>query len=308
MNKLRLLCLLSVATALLAQAPAPPSESSSQPPSLSQEDQDKIIAGMRKAALSYETTLPEFACGRVTRREIRLLPDDSPPANDADPDSKTTVIRLGAWQSLDLTEGKLVWSDNKETDTIIRVNGKRAVPGLQFPKSDDAHGSGVSAFTGILQDIFSESAHAEWKWKESTSRRGLSIYVFEYHVAGENSKRELTAGGVRLTPGFHGLVYADKVTSRILSVTFEADVPVTFPLQDVKGTWEFGETIIGQRFQLMPLQNRWEERGAVDLLKHDPDTPKHDKAAGKGSLATSQMTTEFQACHKYVPDPPAKPE
>jgi hypothetical protein len=252
----------------------------------------KFIAGVRESVLTYVKTLPDFACSRVSRLEVLPYVPPAPPAKGkaAQAAPKTTpppAAEAPAAEVAEVGEDRLTWLNHKDEVS--------APPGA--PKKPIVNTSGVTDFVGLLTDVFSETAHAEFKWKGPAVMRGVPVLVFNYKVAKENSAQEVQAGAAHITVGYQGYAVTDRRTGRILSIGFEAEIPPDFPVQDVKRLFDFGQSLIGGQFVLMPLQSRVQERGSVDLLRDG-------KTGGKSAAVIIQTTTDFQSCHRYVAPPP----
>ena len=352
MKNLRL-CLILVLPVLFAQTPPPaapaeqaaaPGAAPAAPAGPTEEEQAKLIAAIREAALAWEGKLGDFTCNRTGRLEARIVQDakapapapKAPPAKPADPKAppaaasakavpqpatnappKTaaagrgsssppgTGFLVGPWETLQLNEDRATYAGHKESysgnaPAAAAADADRAAsPGKKTPAPPPVlEPAPISAFADLLKGIFTENSHTEFTWKGMVGMRGLPVYVFEYKVAKENSTQELVAGPSHLIVAYHGTIYADRLTRRVMSVSFDADTPADFPEHDVSRVFDFGQVIIAGQFNLLPLKCQMQMRCSLDLL-HD------GKVGGKSPQLMARLTTDFLSYHKYFP--PAAP-
>ncbi len=151
----------------------------------------------------------------------------------------------------------------------------------------------IEEFADLLKGIFSENAHTEFTWKGIIALHNLAANGFEYKVAKENSTQELIAGNSRLTVGYHGEVFADRVTNRVMIASFLADVPADFPEQDVERVFDFGQVVLTGQFNLLPIKCQMQARAALEVLRGE-------KPGAKSPQVLARMTTDFLAHHRYA--------
>ncbi|HWE51331.1 MAG TPA: hypothetical protein VG273_16180 [Bryobacteraceae bacterium] len=314
-------CLLLALPGLFAQAPPPGASTAAAPapappataPGLTEEEQATLIKQIRQAALGWEAQTNDFTCNRTSRLEARNIAEVKPaPPKPSAP--KTTGSKpasaaggkvnpaeteaVGPWQTLQLTEDKAVYSGHKDNYFGGQPNAPVAAavaPAKNAPKPappllDPAP---LSAFAGLLTSIFSEDAHAEFTWKGVLGLRGIPVYVLDYKVAKENSTQEITAAGSKVTVGFHGTVYADSLSRRVMSVSFQPETPPEFPEQDVQRLFDFGQVVIAGQFNLLPIKCQMQVRCSLDMLREG-------KTGGKSPQVIVRMTTDFLSFRKYI--------
>jgi hypothetical protein len=200
------------------------------------EEQRRVLANAREAALEYSRSLPDFICTQNVRRY-----DDVP----------------GTWRLKDTLEVKLSYFEHKEDYQLLTVNGRSSF------RDYETVGGAVSEgeFGSLLRGIFLPQADADFRWERWTMLRGRTAHVFAFRVQPERSTYRITylsgLGANRHdTPtGQHGLVFLDRETHRTLRIVADADhIPADFPVRAVTTVLDFAQTPIGGQSWLLPLR------------------------------------------------------
>ena len=225
-------------------APAPPVAVLQAPDPA---EQKRILDEITQNALSYVDNLPNFMCTQVTRRHI-------------DPTGTEN------WRSDGVIQEHLSYVDHHEDYKVVLVNDQ-AVPGMTHDKVGGNRSSGE--FGSMLEDIFEPSAQARFAWERWATLRGRRMHVFSYRILQPYSKYSIRddASGRTIEPGYHGLIYADSGTLRVMRVTMECDdIPDGFPVQEAKEVLDYDfASISGEKF-LLPLKADLRFRGARALV------------------------------------------
>jgi hypothetical protein len=226
-------------------APAPPAPPK-PPPSL--EEQDRIIKQVREYAISYTDRLPDFLCTQVTRRYV-------------DPTG------MEFWHQEDVLTARLSYAERKENYQLILVNN-RAVYGSNYEALGGAISSGE--FGSMMKEIFEPESQADFHWDHWGKLRGRAAYVFGYRVAQNRSKWHVNYQRTQdIVPGYHGLIYVDQESPAVLRVTLEAELPPTFPLQEVTDTLDYDMATISGHDYMLPLKAVVRMREGKILAKND---------------------------------------
>jgi hypothetical protein len=106
---------------------------------------------------------------------------------------------------------------------------------------------------------------------ERLQRRPLAVY--QYAVRQENSHYRLEYGLSRILTvltAYHGRVYIDPSTGRVLRLTTEVDPPPNFPMRETSTTIDYGFRAIGVEEYLLPVhaEVRTLELPGEETLKH----------------------------------------
>jgi hypothetical protein len=237
-------------TASASLAPPPPPEPKSTVAVLPAPDpleQKRVLADITETALSYVQSLPNFICVQITRRHI-------------DPTKTET------WRSDGVIQERLSYVDHHEDYQVVMVND-RVVTGLTHDKVGGNRSSGE--FGSMLEDIFEPSSNASFEWQRWATLRGRRMHVFSFTILKPYSKYSIRddASGQTVVPGYHGLIYADRDSLKVMRITMECDnLPPGFPVQEASEVMDYDfVTISGQKF-LLPLKADLRFRGGAALV------------------------------------------
>jgi hypothetical protein len=228
--------LLETATASLAPPPPPPPKTViavlAAPDPL---EQKRVLAEVTENALAYVQSLPNFICTQVTRRHI-------------DP------TRTESWKSDGVIQEQLSYVDHHEDYKVVMVND-RLVTGMTHDKVGGNRSSGE--FGSMLEDIFDPSSNAQFEWQRWATLRGRRMHVFSFVILKPYSKYSIQddASGQTIIPGYHGLIYADRDSLKVMRITMECDdIPPSFAVHDAREVMDYDfVTISGEKF-LLPLK------------------------------------------------------
>lgn len=229
-----------------AKLPKPkPVESKPAPPPIpppSSEEQGKVLNEVRDYAQNYIRSLPDFICTQVTRRYVDPRGQDS-------------------WIMQDVVTAQVSYADQRENYKLVMVND-RAV--MDRPLESLGGTTSTGEFGSMLRDIFSRKSETSFDWDHWATLRGKRSYVFSYRVPLAASEYRIQYE--RMDPvvvGYHGLIYVDKQTEKVLRITLQAeDIPPAYPVQAAGTVLDYDYTKIGDRDYLLPLK-------AVVRLRHD---------------------------------------
>jgi hypothetical protein len=223
-----------------APAPMPPP---------SPQEQRRIIEQVREYALGYTKNLPNFICTQVTRRYI-------------DPSG------LEFWQQHDVLTARLSYFEQKENYKLILVNNRAITTDVPYMSVGGAVSSGE--FGSMMKELFERKTEADFRWERWGKLRGRIAHVFAYRVAQARSQWHVTYENTHdIVPGYHGLVYVDRDTNMVLRITLEADLPATFPIQEVSDTLDYDLAPIGANEYMLPLKAVVRTRQGKLLAKND---------------------------------------
>jgi len=230
---------LSATTGNLPAAPpiAPPPVAVVIPPP-SREEQKQVLGAATEHALTYLKTLPDFICTQVTRRYVDFTGKESWGAPQ-----DTILERLSYFEQHE--DYKVVTVNNRPTD-------------IPHEKLGGTTSSGE--FGSILKEIFNPDTETVFDWSHWATLRGKRMYAFAYTVSQPKSGYHIThynspTDSQSATPGYHGQVYVDKESLRVMQITLIADdLPVGFPVRQVNLTLNYDYTKIGDTDYVLPLK------------------------------------------------------
>jgi len=201
-------------------------------------ENEALIEGARKRALSWSDSLVNFYCYELTNHSV-------------------DVTGNGDWRHKDTLVELMKYVDHGESRSTVMLNGDRSdvhPDQLQF-----FHSAGE--FGAMFQIIFNPSAKAEFHWKETAFIDGQPIQVFTVKVARENSSYDLEdRDGRGGRAGFKGLVYIDPETFSVRRITINADdIPSQLLIRASSMSVDYGWVPMDGGDFLLPI------RGAVSL-------------------------------------------
>ena len=191
-----------------------------------------LIADARQRAVHYTESLPNFLCVQVTDRSV-------------DREGR------GNWKQKDTITELLRYRQKVETRTTLEVNGKAsnterdAMPGT-FSSGE---------LGGVLRAVFEDTAHADFRWKETDALEDGTVQVFAYSVDQAHSAFGVTgSNGRQILAAFHGEVFLDTATHSVRRITLIADkLPRKFPTHYTAMRVDYGYVMINGHDYLMPV-------------------------------------------------------
>jgi hypothetical protein len=249
------LCLpLVVATGMLGQTAAPDATA-----------QKRIIDEVTAKALDYNKTLPNFVCTQVTRRRIDPTGDGR------------------HWKQIDTFDEELSYFDHSEHYKVVSVNGKGA------RNSDHNRRGGLTSngeFGSIHSWIFDAKAQTEFHWNAWGSMEGNPVHAIGYHVEQGHSKFTIIRSkSERIVAGYHGLVFADGESKAVLRLTAIAEIPASFPTQDVTLDLIYSFSKIAGQEYLLPIKSDMRLRMGKTLIWNEVTFQEYRKFGAEASIA-----------------------
>ncbi len=247
-----------------AAAPPPPPAAAIPPPSPA--EQKKIIAEVREYALNYTNSLPDFLCTQVTRRYV----DQS---------------GMEFWGQQDVITARVAYVNHKEDYKLVLVNN-------HMVSSDTAsmHSIGGATSTGefgsLMYEVFEPGSEATFGWERWATLRGRRAYVFNYRIAQSRSKWHVTyEKSDDIVPGYHGLIFVDRDARTVMRITFEAELPPSFPVQEAKTTLDYDLAEISGHQFMLPLKAVVRMRKAKYLTKNEVEFRLYRKFSAEASIS-----------------------
>jgi hypothetical protein len=273
--------------------PPPPPAAAAKAPAVvvsppGPEEFQRILSEVRENALNYTKSLPNFLCTQVTRRFV-------------DPSLKEN------WVPQDTIQEHLAYVDGHEDYKVISVNNKPAV--------NESHRKlgGVSSsgeFGSLLAEIFDPATEADFQWNRWATLRGRVTYVLDFRVEQSRSRYSILDEqlGREIISGYHGQIYADMETRRVMKITMDCDtIPADFRIREVRLTLDYAfENISGKQFV---LPERVELRSKDDrmLSKNNIEFRLYRKFTTESSIIfdTPDPTPDPLPEDKFTPQPAA---
>jgi hypothetical protein len=256
-------------------------------------EQKKILEDITQKALEYSENLPNFLCDEVTRRH-------------GDPSGQEN------WRLLDTIQERLTYFDHKEDYKVVMVNGQ-----LVTNKTHDQLGGASSAgeFGSMMYEIFSPETEASFDWERWATLRGRRMYVFSFRVPQARSQYSIEERESRrkIIAGYHGLIYADRATGRVMRISMECDdIPTDFPIQKVSLDLNYDFTKIADQEFVLPLKADLRSREGRFLVWNEIEFHLYRKFGTESSItfeALDAVPEDQLKEQPAIPDPrPAIPE
>jgi hypothetical protein len=200
-------------------------------------EQSALIEQVRRQALAYDESLPNFICTQETRRTSAGLREDK-------------------WKELDTLTIRLTYFGRKEDYRVVQVNGKPADKAMNKVGGWKTNGD----FGSMLHAVFAAKSQAKFEWERSMTWNGRPVTVWKYHIAREHSTFNSSASGFlhssRVVFGVDGTIYADAETNHVLRLSVDAkDLPASYPVKEIHIALEYAKQKIGDTEYLLPAQS-----------------------------------------------------
>ena len=206
---------------------------------------DPDLKAARAWALRYSQTLPDFVCTEFVRRYQDWTGTDF---------------------KVDTLTFRVSFNQQREAYELAARNQNPSHQSVESLIGSTTKGE----FGNALRLIFDRESAAvfEPQKPERLQRRILAVYG--YAVRQENSHYRLEYGYSRILTAYHGRVYIDPSTGRVLRLTTEVDPPPNFPMRETSTVIDYGFRTIGVEEYLLPLhaEVRTLELLSEETLKH----------------------------------------
>jgi hypothetical protein len=228
-------------TLAVAEPPAPPPPKPVIPPPDSIEVA-RILHEIVENAREYAKGLPDYLCLQVTRRHF-------------DPTGTEN------WRLYDTVQEQLSYVDHHESYKVTMVNG-RAVANMEHQQLGGSTLSGD--FGSFYSEIFAPETETEFDWDHWATLRGKRMYVFAFRIPQSRSHFTISsseAHGRVITAGYHGLIYADRDSGKVMRYRLECDdIPPDYPVKDVKVDVNYDYVDIAGQKYVLPLKTELHSR------------------------------------------------
>jgi hypothetical protein len=223
-------------------------------PAPSDAEQRALLEEVTTNALQYTSSLPNFTCTQVTRRQIN--PGD------------------GVWHLDDIIQEQLSFVDGKENYKVVAVNNL-VVNNISHEQLGGTTSSGE--FGTMLFQIFNPKTGARIQWERWGTLRGRRMHVFEFRILQRDSEYSVLHGasGRSGTFGYHGLVYADAESKMVMRIKLDLDGLEAFPINAISLDLNYDFTDIGGRPFVVPLKaeltslsGRYATRNEVEFRRY----------------------------------------
>jgi hypothetical protein len=129
-------------------------------------------------------------------------------------------------------------------------------------------------FGSIYTWIFDEETGTEFDWDHWATLRGKRMYVFAFKVLQSQSKYTIYSEEAHrvITAGYHGLIYADRDTKKVMRFKMECDnIPADFPVKEVKLDVNYDYTDIAGHQYVLPLKTELRSRDSHEMIFNEAE-------------------------------------
>jgi hypothetical protein len=237
-------------------------------------EQQRVLNTVAEFARDYIARLPDFTCRRVTQHLRK----------------KTGS---GYWEPQVRVAQELSYYGHEEHYQLVEVND---APRKKIPVNVVAEGfiSTNGNFGWILAQLFEPASQPAFQWKGWETLRDRTAYVFSYRVALENSRAQssrcvswvLFQNCKAITYGYHGRVYVEKDSLRIMRITLE---PEDLPPSHSPGSEsvDYATVSVAGGEYLLPVADTYETQTGKILYRNESAYRDYRKFTAESSMSTS---------------------
>jgi hypothetical protein len=233
-------------------APATP------PAAPSNDPQRALLDRAREVSQNFLANLPNFVCQQFTTRYV-------------------SEGHVNNWHAMDVVSADVIYEDHKERYEHLAINGK-PVKG----KAEDSGAWSTGEFGTVLDDLFSPATAADFKYKGNRTLLRRPAMLYDYNVTHSHSHWKIQVPGQAIMPAYHGSVWVDKETARVLRIEMQAvKIPEEFPDDTTEMAIDYDFiTSLGTEKYLLPVK--------AEVL-----------SCQRGTNMCQRNTIEFRNYHKY---------
>jgi hypothetical protein len=198
----------------------------------SESEQAAVIDAVRKYALNYTNSLPDYTCVQVIKRTVN------------------PNLTGGSFRQVqqDVVEEQLSFVDHREIHKLTSVNGKAVPPGQSNLAGTFSRGE----FGSLLDVIFNPATGAELKWEKVTRRNGIPMNVIAFSVPKDKGYSILESKRTLQVP-FKGLVYADEGSNAVLRIEMECfGIPPDSEYQELSLALDYKAAEVAGQSYILP--------------------------------------------------------
>jgi hypothetical protein len=240
----------------------------------------------RVVAFDFAEQLPNFICQQLTLRY------------------SGEGLRNIDWKLQDRIETDLMYSEGKESYGNFKRNGKLIKKG-----GPQDTGSWSTGEYGTIQlDVLASNTNAEFKFDRDSEVGGRPAKKYTYRVLKANSHWKVDFGGNVLYPAYHGSVWIDNETSRVLRVEMIGrQIPESYPMASVEMTVDYGMVKLGDKQFLLPTraENLACGRASITCVRNEVKYMNYRRFTAESTISTTESTVTFDG---EQPPPAAAPE
>jgi hypothetical protein len=220
--------------------------------------QRNLLDRAREVSQNFLGNLPNFVCQQFTTRYV-------------------SEGHVNNWHAMDVVSADVIYEDHKERYDHLAINGKPVKN-----KIEESGAWSTGEFGTVLDDLFSPATAAAFKYKGNRTILRRPAMLFDYDVTHPHSHWKIQVPGQAIQPAYHGSVWIDKETARVLRIEMQAvKIPAEFPDDTTEMAIDYDFiTSLGSEKYLLPVK--------AEVL-----------SCQRGTNMCQRNTIEFRNYHKY---------
>lgn len=222
-----------------------------------------FIEQAKAAATGFLGTLPNFICAQHTTRFV-------------------SETHGKEWRAVDLLSVDVVYEGGREKYEHLTIGGKAS------KKSAEESGAwSTGEFGTILEDLFSPSTAAKFRYSASERIAGVDASVYKYEVERPHSHWRVVYRSQWILPAYRGTVWFDKKTARVLRIEMQAtEMPKEFLADTAESAVDYEMVNLGAQKFLLPVHAEVLtcQRGTTDCDKNVIEFRNYHKFSGESNV------------------------
>jgi hypothetical protein len=231
---------------------------------------DPVLDSARSWALHYDRTLPDFFCTEFIRRYVNYIGDEVK--------LDTLTLQLG-------------FNQHKETYRLVARDGHlthQTIASLNGPMTMGEWGSALFL-------IFDPKSAALFQPEAPGRIRHHRVAVYFYTVAQAHSRYKLQYGTQEVFTAYHGRVYIETASRRLLRLTMAVDPPEDFPIRETSTTLDYDDREVGGTLYLLPVHVEVRTTERAHQTRNVPG-----RVLQQIATVRYHSIVEFRDYHKYA--------
>jgi hypothetical protein len=231
--------------------------------------QDQGLAAVRRYAVNYAKSLPDYTCIRVIGQSVPWIMAPLA-ASSGFPDQIQESRGTGKTE----IQEELTVAGQKEHYKVLKIDDDLPLSREERLADLVANAIFVAEFSSVLDLIFERDAGTSFQRLRSEKLRGRPVVVFSYDVPASHGARvHDRALGRDVVIGFKGRVFADAATNAVLRIeTHSGEFPHNSEFKGIDLTLDYKAAKIDGREYIFPYRFdvQWHRQNQTTLANAHP--------------------------------------
>lgn len=151
---------------------------------------------------------------------------------------------------LDVVSAEIIYDHGQESYRNVKIDDRPTDKHLEAIGGSWSTGE----FASTLLILFSSETNTHFRPAGASSISGISARVYDFDVPSENSHWKVQFDSQSLLPAYHGSVWIDPSTARVLRIEEQArNIPSDFPMDTIESAVDYSYLSIGGKSFLLPV-------------------------------------------------------